>query len=459
MTSIPGGTDVAIIGAGIVGIAVAHYLVARHEIGRVVLVEQGDPMALTSAQSGENYRNWWPHPVMRAFTDDAIDLMEEIARASDNRLHMTRRGYALVTRRERPDDLFAELERGYGEGAAARIRIHRGGGGAGYVPATSPDWNTAPDGVDVLMDRGLIRSHFPSYAPDVATVLHIRRAGDISGQQMGAWMLERIRAAGGRILRARLAGIEGPSPFTLRLEGPDGPATLRAERIVNAAGPFFGDVAAMLGEAVPLQTVFQQKIAFDDRERAIPRAMPFSIDLDGQTLSWTDEEREILASDPATAPLTRPMPGAIHCRPEGGDGGTWLKLGWAYNRTPSDPHAEPAPVDPHFTDVVLRGASRLNPTLAVYLGRLPRGARHYGGYYPMTPENWPLIGPMRTPGAFMAGALSGFGTMAATATGSLCAAWMQGTPRPGYADLFTQRRYGDPALMAELRGDESKGVL
>lgn len=453
------GTDVAVIGAGIVGIAVAHYLAARHGVRRLVLVEQGDPMALTSAQSGENYRNWWPHPVMRAFTDDAIDLMEEIARASDNRLHMTRRGYALVTRRERPEDLFAELARGYGDGAASRIRFHEAGNHAGYHPATSADWDAAPDGVDVVMDHALIRAHFPSYAQDVATVLHIRRAGDISGQQMGAWMLEGIRAAGGRVLRARLAGIEGGAPFTLRLEGAAGPATLRAERIVNAAGPFFGDVAAMLGEIVPLQTVFQQKIAFEDRERAIPRSMPFTIDLDGQTLSWTEEEREILASDPTTEALTRPMPGAIHCRPEGGDGGTWLKLGWAYNRTPSDPHAEPPPVDPNFPDVVLRGASRLNPSLAVYLGRLPRGARHYGGYYAMTPENWPLIGPMRTPGAFMAGALSGYGTMAATATGALCAAWMQDAPRPDYAELFTLRRHDDPVLMAELRGEESKGVL
>jgi glycine/D-amino acid oxidase-like deaminating enzyme len=450
-------TDVAIIGAGIVGIAVAHYLTARHGVGRVVLVEQGDPMGLTSAQSGENYRNWWPHPVMRAFTDDAIDLMEEIARASDNRLHMTRRGYALVTRRESPEDLLAELARGYGDGAASRIRVHEGGGG--YVPATSPDWAAAPDGVDVLMDRALIRRHFPSYAQDVATVLHIRRAGDISGQQMGAWMLEGIRAAGGRVLRARLVGIEGGSPFTLRLDGANGPATLMAERIVNAAGPFFGEVAALLGETVPLQTVFQQKIAFEDRARAIPRDMPFSIDLDGQTLAWSEEDREILAADPATEALTRPMPGAIHCRPEGGDGGTWLKLGWAYNRTASDPHAEPPPIDPNFPDVVLRGASRLNPSLAAYIGRLPRGARHYGGYYAMTPENWPLIGPMRTPGAFMAGALSGYGTMAATATGALCAAWMQDAARPGYADLFTLRRYDDPVLMAGLRGDESKGVL
>jgi glycine/D-amino acid oxidase-like deaminating enzyme len=459
MLGSPESTHVAIIGAGNIGIAVAYYLVARHGVSRIVLIEPGDPMALTSAQSGENYRNWWPHPVMRAFTDHSIDLMEEIARSSDNRLHMTRRGYALATRRERPEDLIAELYRGYGEDASGRIRFHEAGRASGYAPALSADWESAPDGVDVLMNRELIRRHFPSYADDIATILHIRRAGDISGQQMGGWMLEAIRAASGRIRRAKLTSVECTTPFVLRLEDADGVAsTLRADRVVNAAGPFFAEVGAMLGEDLPVTCVYQQKIAFEDREGAIPRTMPFSIDLDGQTLSWTEEEREVLASEPETAALLQPMPGAIHCRPEGGDRGTWLKVGWAYNKTPSDPHGEP-PVDPNFPDVVLRGASRLNPSLATYIGRLPRGARHYGGYYPMTAENWPLIGPMRTPGAFMAGALSGFGTMGAAATGEICAAWMEGALRPSYADLFTLRRYDDAALMAELREGESKGVL
>ena len=47
---------------------------------------------MTSAQSGENYRNWRTHPVMTAFTDHAIDFLEAIARQSGNRIGMTRRG-------------------------------------------------------------------------------------------------------------------------------------------------------------------------------------------------------------------------------------------------------------------------------------------------------------------------------------------------------------------------------
>ncbi len=451
-------TDIAIIGAGNIGIAVAYYLVVTHGLTRVVLLDPGDPMALTSAQSGENYRNWWPHPVMTAYTDHAIGLLEDIAEASGNRVHMTRRGYALATRRVAPEDLIAELHHGYRDSPDGLIRVHEAGSAPTYEPARSADWKAAPDGVDVLMDPLLIRTHFPSLAPDVATIIHIRRAGDISGQQLGQFMLEAIKAAGGRIRRARVTGIQGSAPCVIELEEDGHTSALRADRVVNAAGPFFADIAAMLGETLPVSCVYQQKIAFEDRESAIPRDLPFTIDLDRQELAWTEEERAELASDPATAALLLPMPGGIHRRPEGGDGGRWIKLGWAYNTTASNPAGEP-PIDPNFPDLLIRAASRLSPALGTYLGRLPRGARHYGGYYAMTPENWPLIGPMSTPGAFMAGALSGFGSMGATATGALCAAWIADAERPDYAAAFTLGRYEDPRLMAELRNNASKGVL
>jgi glycine/D-amino acid oxidase-like deaminating enzyme len=80
----------------------------------------------------------------------------------------------------------------------------------------------------------------------------------------------------------------------------------------------------------------------------------------------------------------------------------------------------------------------------------------------MTEENWPLIGPMpRVVGAFVAGALSGYGTMAACATGALCAAWIAGdtTALPPYAAALSPARRQDTALMAELTGLRSKGVL
>jgi glycine/D-amino acid oxidase-like deaminating enzyme len=450
--------DVAVVGAGIVGIACAYYLVKQHGIGNVVLIDPRDPMSLTSAQSGENYRNWWPHPVMTAYTDHSIDLMEAIARETGERINMTRRGYALVTRRQLPVDLIDELHRGYAASPNQPIRLHENGSAISYSPPASAQWGQAPQGVDVLCDQALIQATFPSWTKDIRTVLHIRRAGSISGQQLGQYMLEAIRDAGGRLIRGEVTAIEGTAPFALNVATADGRFTLRTAKLVNAAGPFFKDVAAMLGESLPISCVFQQKISFEDRERAIPRNMPFTIDLDGQSIAWSDEEREILSEDTEAAKLLAPMPGGIHCRPDGAEDGTWIKLGWAYNEHQSDPHEED-PVDPQFPDSVIRAASRLHPKLEAYIGRLPRGAHHYGGYYAMTAENWPLIGPMRTPGAFMAGALSGFGTMAACSTGSVCAAWVTGGELPSYAKPLSLARYDDAALMSELAALSSRGVL
>ena len=439
--------DVAVIGAGNVGIAVAYYLVKEQGITRVALVDPRDPMSLTSAQSGENYRNWWPHPTMTAFTDHSIRLMEQLDEATGGRIAMTRGGYSLVTRRKHPQDLVDDLYRVYRD-TPGKIRIRETAGDY-RAPVRTP-WQAAPDGVDVLLDTDLIRRTFPTYAHDVQTVIHIRRAGSISGQQLGQVMLEEIRAAGGRLVRAEVKGITAASPFVLDLATATGARTLRAARIVNAAGPFVKDIGAMLGEALPVKCVYQQKIAFQDREGAIPRQMPFTIDLDGLTLAWSDEDRELLAGDPATRKLVEPMPGGIHCRPDGAVDGTWIKMGWAYNEQAGDPHGED-PVDPQFPDSLLRAGSRLHPALAAYIGHLPRGARHYGGYYAMTQENWPLIGRMTTDGAFIAGALSGYGSMGACAAGSLCAAWVAGEPVPAYAKVLDGSRYADAALMDELR--------
>src|SRR5205085_12444903 len=134
-----------------------------------------------------------------------------------------------------------------------------------------------------------------------------------------------------------------------------GGSVLGADRIVNAAGPFVRDVAAMLGEELPMKCVYQQKIAFPDTEGAVPRDMPFTIDLDGLALPWSDEDREVLAGAESTRHLTQPMKGGIHCRPDGPLDGTWIKLGWAYNERASDPHSG-EPIDPQFPDTVIRAA-------------------------------------------------------------------------------------------------------
>ncbi len=76
----------------------------------------------------------------------------------------------------------------------------------------------------------------------------------------------------------------------------------------------------------------------------------------------------------------------------------------------------------------------------------------------MTKENWPLIGPSGPEGAFVAGAMSGFGTMAACMTGSICADWVMGGALVSYAKTLTTDRYSEPEFAADLSGG-SRGLL
>lgn len=449
--------EIVVIGTGIVGIATAYYLAKQHGQSNITMVDRDQPMSFTSAQSGENYRNWWPHPTMVNFTNRSIDLLEDIARDSGNRINMSRRGYSLVTRKTNIDELVEQLQSGLGEDADRLMRYHDTASSPGYERPVKPDWEGVADGVDILRNQELIRSTFPSYAQDVETVIHIRRGGDISGQQLGMYMLDYLKAGGARRVIGSVDRIEQGTGYTLTVKTAEGTSKIQADKIINAAGPFAGEIAEMIGIELPIYNTFQQKIAFEDRENAVPRDMPFSIDLDGQQIDWPEEDREILLEDPEFSWLAEAMPGAIHCRPDGGDTGRWIKVGWAYNQTPAKATWEP-PLDGNFPDIVLRGAARLNPKLKAYYGQLPRNMHHYGGWYTMTEENWPLIGPMGHEGAFMNCALSGFGTMAACAAGELCAAWAMEAERPPYADNFSLSRYQDAALMQDLR-NSNKGVL
>ena len=383
-------------------------------------------MSYTTAQSGDNYRNWWPHPVMTAFTNDSLDELDRLAMDTGNIFNMQRGGYLLATRRADIADLLGALQEGVD--------------------------------VDVLTGRQLKR-RFPCFSADIRHVLHVRRAGSLDGQQLGMWMLEQVRAAGGRRIRAEVEAIDTDGDFSLHITGG---RSIKAEVIVNAAGPFADRIAGMLGERLPLYNVFQQKVAFDDTRGAIPRDMPFAIDLDEKTLSWTEEERALLACDTETQWLTEAMPGGTHCRPEGGPSGSWVKLGWAYNATPSEPQQDLAnePLsDDRFPEIAMRGAAQFIPALLPYIDEPPTRYSHYGGYYTMTDENWPLVGPMDADGAFMVAALSGFGSMAACAAGKLCAAWVDGDELPDYGAVLSKARYDDRNLMADLRNAASRGIL
>jgi glycine/D-amino acid oxidase-like deaminating enzyme len=199
------------------------------------------------------------------------------------------------------------------------------------------------------------------------------------------------------------------------------------------------------------------KASFRDRLGVIPRDAPLLIWEDAQELAWTSEERAALGDAPETRWLLERFPPSVHSRPEGGPGSDNILILWPYDTEPVQP-VEPLPESPGFAEVVLRGMSRMVPGLRAYFDPVPR-AFIDGGYYTKTRENRFLACPLPVPGAFVIGALSGYGLMAAPGAAEILAAHITGTALPAYASAFALGRYADPEYVRRLRDWGPTGQL
>lgn len=447
-------TDVLIVGAGSIGVSIAYYLKKFNPDLQVTLVDQGSPLSFTSAQSGENFRNWWPHPIMKNFMDRSITLMEGISADTKNRIQLSHRGYLLATREATPQSYLDNFNDIYTNPDAIRHHSNI----ESYRNSLNSTNTENQDGVDIIDSANVIAKQFPRFDPEIRTIFHIRRGGMLSAQQLGTFMLENFKQSNGQTLQGQLVAIDRDKKFTAHVKNNQNNIRVHANIVVNAAGPYSKAVSGMLSSSLPVVNTLQQKIAFQDSAAAVDRAMPFAIDLDEQNIAWTDAERETMASAPELNHLLQTLPGSIHCRPEGGTNSTWIKLGWAFNASVTNPVRNPT-FDEFFPEIVVRGAARLNPALATYLNGFPGTLSHYGGYYTMTEENWPLIGASEIPGFYLATAMSGFGTMAACATGELLALQITGRELPDYAEGLSPDRYQNAVLMAEIEALQSRGIL
>jgi len=460
---IPTRADIIICGGGIAGISAAWHLAARHGLSDILLIEEGSPLMLTSDKSTEAYRNWWPGPgdAMVRFMNRSIDILEELADLSGNYFAMNRRGYVFLT----ADPATAERYRLSAEESqrlgAGELRVHRGLPDDPPFPAGHAE-GRPPDlvGADLVLDPAIIRRRFPFISDDAVAMLHPRRCGWLSAQQLGMWLLDEARARGVRLVSGRVTAVDTTGGrvrgVTVRAGGRERHIETRV--FVNAAGPLVDEAGRMLGVDIPVFNELHGKVAINDPLGIVPRDAPLMIWSDPVLLPWDDEEREALAADEETRWLTEPFPAGVHFRPEGGPGATTLLLLWTYHVAPT-PAVWPVRFDPEYAEVVARGLMRMIPGLAAYGGNFGRPYVD-GGYYCKTQENRPLIGPLPVEGAYIFGALSGYGIMASQAGADLLAAHIAGSELPSYAPAFALARYDDPAYRALLDGwDPTTGQL
>ena len=450
---------ILICGAGIAGISAAYHLAVRHGIEDVILVDELPPLSLTSDKSTECYRNWWPGPgdAMVSLMNRSIDLLEELAHTSRNAFHLNRRGYLYLTATQaKIPEMICTAEETSRLGAGP-LRIHQGlPSDLAYLPPEPQEFANQPTGADLLLDPALIHCYFPDISEDAVAALHVRRAGWFSAQQLGAYLLDQARAHGVQLIKARLTGID-INTGRVNAVHLDDASRLEVRKFVNAAGPYLNTVSQMLGIDLPVYCELHYKAGFKDHLGAVPRDAPLLIWTDPQTLSWSPEEQQLLSSDDHSRWLLNELPPGVHTRPDGPADSPIILMLWEYQTKVVEP-VWPPPLDLDYPEIVLRGLATMIPALQAYVGKAPRPVLD-GGYYTRTWENRPLIGPLPVEGAYVIGALSGFGLMASLAAGELLAAHCIGSALPPYAPAFNLGRYQDPKYLRLLENWGTSGQI
>lgn len=463
---IPSRAEILICGAGIAGVATAYELAVRRGRRGIVLVDAGEPLALTSSRGTEAFRTWWPAPAAAPYADamvrliaHSVERLEELAGHDQARFGLSHRGYAFLTARPQRIEAFERTARQAETLGAGRLRRDPATDAAG-------DRGTA-DGADLITDPGEIRRRLPWVAPDAAALLHVRRAGWLDSRRLGRWLLARAVERGVTVVRDRMLAIDrdGGRVRAVRLAAG---GRVEVGDLVLACGPGTPAAGERLGLDLPLVNRPHGKLVLDDRLGALPRDAPLVIWSDPLRLDWSAEERRRLAADPATAYLLGELPAGVHARPRGerevlvlwGYGGEAMTL--PEDRAGGDPPAWSRfpRFHPLFAEVVLRGLARAVPAFAAYRGQTAEHGTVDGGYYCKAPDNRPLIGPLPVAGAWVVGGLSGFGIMASQGAAGLLADHLAGGSLPAWAPAFHPGRFDDPEYRRKLAGwDPAEGEL
>lgn len=444
--------DIIICGAGITGVSAAYFL-SKAGCKHILLVDERLPLTLTSDRSTECYRNWWQDADMLALMNRSIDLMDSLADASGNIFQMNRRGYLYVTADEKKITDMENTSRLTSNLGAGPLRIHSSEAST-YQPAAPEGYQSTPTGADLLLGNQLIHKYFPYLTDKAVAALHVRRAGWLSAQQLGMYLLETGRRLGVRYEAGKVVGVDIKNHRIQGIQLSTG-EHIESPIFINAAGPYLKDVGKLLGVDLPVFTELHLKAAIKDPLGVVGRDAPLLIWNDAQTLPWDVNEREALADDAETHWLTESFPSGAHTRPEGA--GDSILMLWEYQTKVQEPVWPPI-MDEQYPEIAMRGLAAMLPRMQAYFDKMPRPQLD-GGYYTKTRENRPLVGPISVDGAYVIGAVSGYGIMSACGVGELLASHVIGNELPSYAKAFELTRYNDPDYQKKLETWGDTGQL
>ena len=244
---------IIICGAGVAGIATAYYLSKQSNSFDITIIDKLEPLSFTSSKSGENFRDFWPHPCMEALSSHSIDLMRELhAQHKPNPFRMEFSGYHFVS--HNPDAPIFQDEN---------------------TPAFR-------EKNEVVLDHEKILSKYPYLDKGIKKSVYVNNAGNIDSITMANFMLNSAKQKGVNVVKSEIKGISShDNRFQVLLKEEE---SLFCQKIIIAAGPFLGQLTEYLDIALPIWNTFQRKFIIPDPENVSPSDMPFTIYADPQIL-------------------------------------------------------------------------------------------------------------------------------------------------------------------------------
>ena len=248
--------DVLVVGGGVLGLAIAR--AAAREGFATILAERGEPgQGASTANAGSL------HIQLHAY--DSAGAADGPDSAAAQILALGPRSVAL----------WREIARDAGEGLAIRTD------GGLMLAETPAQFAALAD--KVAMERGFgVESHLlganelyaqaPWLAPGFAGAAFCAEEGQMDPLRGFSALLRLTRAAGAEIrggLRIAALAREGNGLVATTADG----ARIRAGRVVNAAGPWAGELARMLGTPIPVRATVQQVIATEAAGRELLRPL------------------------------------------------------------------------------------------------------------------------------------------------------------------------------------------
>ena len=336
-----GPAEAVVIGGGIVGTATAFWL-AKAGLD-VVLVEMRDGLStLTTPASAECFRAQFAEPAMAALAIPSIKMFENFDKVigiPGYRISIKQQGYLFLT--DDPSTV-TDLQ----ENVAQQHRL-------GITDAE-------------YLEQNEILARFPFISPAVLAATFRQRDGWLSCHETTQGFAKGCNAR--FFINTRATGIQTDDKGIYGVQTQRGIIETRV--VINAAGPFAGEIGRMVGLDLPLEPVRRQKVYIRTSVK-IPQTAPFTVDVDNNCY-W------------------RPEPGGVI-------------IGWVDSDEPVSPPSEKVHTDWEFPAMALEKVKRLTPFFkAVAKAVRQPDMNASAGHYVYTPDDQPLIGPVpEVPGFYV----------------------------------------------------------